>query len=101
MEFARSERAIMMSTAPGARSEVRSSTSDAQIPQHDKHHQACVSAANNLDKGTERENKPVEEIVEGKFGKNQTLFNNAAQQLQSQPFLEVDEGRRWRRQAVR
>ena len=46
---------------------------------HDKHHQAYVTAANNLAKGTEWENKPVEEVVKGTFGKNQTLFNNAAQ----------------------
>ena len=46
---------------------------------HDKHHQAYVTAANNLAKGTEWENKPVEEVVKGTFGKNQTLFNNAAE----------------------
>jgi Fe-Mn family superoxide dismutase len=37
---------------------------------HDKHHQAYVTAANNLAKGTEWENKPVEEVVKGTFGKN-------------------------------
>ena len=46
---------------------------------HDKHHQAYVTAGNNLAKGTEWENKPVEEVVKGTFGKNQPLFNNAAQ----------------------
>jgi superoxide dismutase, Fe-Mn family len=30
---------------------------------HDKHHQAYVTAANNVAKGTEWENKPVEEVV--------------------------------------
>jgi len=30
---------------------------------HDKHHQAYVTAGNNLAKGTEWENKPVEEVV--------------------------------------
>ena len=50
---------------------------------HDKHHQAYVTAANNLAKGTEWENKPVEEVVKGTFGKNQTLFNNAAQHYNS------------------
>ena len=38
---------------------------------HDKHHQAYVTAGNNLAKGTEWENKPVEEVLKGTFGKNQ------------------------------
>ena len=46
---------------------------------HDKHHQAYVTAANTLMKGTEFENKSVEEIVKGTFGKNAGLFNNAGQ----------------------
>jgi len=46
---------------------------------HDKHHQAYVTNANNLAKGTEWENKPVEEVVKGTFGNNPGLFNNAAQ----------------------
>ena len=46
---------------------------------HDKHHQAYVTNGNNLAKGTEWENKPVEEVVKGTFGKNAGLFNNAAQ----------------------
>src|SRR5690348_4324118 len=46
---------------------------------HDKHHQAYVTAGNNLAKGTEWENKSVEEIVKGTFGKNPGLFNNAGQ----------------------
>ena len=46
---------------------------------HDKHHQAYVTNGNNLLKGTEFENKSLEEIVKGSFGKNQPLFNNAAQ----------------------
>ena len=46
---------------------------------HDKHHQAYVNTGNNLAKGTEWENKPVEEVVKGTFGKNPGLFNNAAQ----------------------
>src|ERR1700720_548435 len=46
---------------------------------HDKHHAAYVNNGNNLAKGTEWENKPVEEVVKGTFGKNQGLFNNAAQ----------------------
>src|SRR3984885_12937903 len=53
---------------------------------HDKHHQAYVTAANNLAKGTEWENKPVEEVVKGPFGKNQTLFNNAAQHYNHSHF---------------
>src|ERR1700723_2688550 len=46
---------------------------------HDKHHQAYMTAGNNLAKGTEWENKPLEEVVKGTFGKNQGLFNNAGQ----------------------
>jgi len=53
---------------------------------HDKHHQAYVTAANNLAKGTEWENKPVEEVVKGTFGKNQTLFNNVAQHYNHSHF---------------
>ena len=53
---------------------------------HDKHHQAYVTAANNLAKGTEWENKSVEEVVKGTFGKNQTLFNNAAQHYNHSHF---------------
>ena len=53
---------------------------------HDKHHQAYVTAANNLAKGTEWENKLVEEVVKGTFGKNQTLFNNAAQHYNHSHF---------------
>ncbi len=46
---------------------------------HDKHHQAYVTNGNNLLKGTEFEDKSVEEVVKGAFGKNQGLFNNAGQ----------------------
>ena len=46
---------------------------------HDKHHNAYVTAGNNLMKGTEFEGKSVEEVVKGSFGKNQALFNNAGQ----------------------
>ena len=46
---------------------------------HDKHHQAYVTNGNNLAKGTEWENKPLEEVVKGTFGKNPGLFNNAGQ----------------------
>ena len=46
---------------------------------HDKHHQAYVTTANNLMKGTEFEGKSVEEVVKGSYGKNQALFNNAGQ----------------------
>ena len=38
-----------------------------------------MTNGNNLAKGTEWENKPVEEVVIGTFGKNPGLFNNAAQ----------------------
>jgi hypothetical protein len=46
---------------------------------HDKHHLAYVNNGNNLLKGTEWENKSLEEIVKGSFGKNPPLFNNAGQ----------------------
>ena len=43
---------------------------------HDKHHQAYVTNTNNLIKGTELEDAPLEEIVKKSSG---GLFNNAAQ----------------------
>ena len=46
---------------------------------HDKHHLAYVNNGNNLLKGTEWENKSLEEIVKGAHGKNAGLFNNAGQ----------------------
>ena len=46
---------------------------------HDKHHAAYVNTGNNLLKGTEWENKSLEEVVKGSFGKNAPLFNNAGQ----------------------
>jgi superoxide dismutase, Fe-Mn family len=46
---------------------------------HDKHHQAYVTAGNNLLKDSGLEGKSLEEIVKGSFGKNAPLFNNAGQ----------------------
>jgi len=46
---------------------------------HDKHHNAYVTTGNTLLKGTDLENKSIEEIVVASFGKNQALFNNAGQ----------------------
>jgi Fe-Mn family superoxide dismutase len=46
---------------------------------HDKHHQAYVDTGNKLLKGSEWENKSLEEIVTGSHNKNVALFNNAAQ----------------------
>jgi superoxide dismutase, Fe-Mn family len=46
---------------------------------HDKHHLAYVNNGNNLLKGTEWENKSLEEVVKGSHGKNAGLFNNAGQ----------------------
>src|ERR1700751_2960885 len=46
---------------------------------HDKHHQAYVTAGNNLLKGTERDGKPLEEVVKGSFGQNAVLFTNSGQ----------------------
>ena len=46
---------------------------------HDKHHQAYVTAGNNLLKDSGLEGKSLEDIVKGSFGKNAPLFNNAGQ----------------------
>ena len=46
---------------------------------HDKHHLAYVTNGNNLLKGTEWENKSLEDVVKGSFGKNPAVFNNAGQ----------------------
>ena len=46
---------------------------------HDKHHQAYVTNANNLMKGTEFDAQSVEDVVKNSFGKNPGLFNNAGQ----------------------
>ena len=53
---------------------------------HDKHHQAYVTNGNNLLKGTEWEDKSLEEIVKGSFGKNAGLFNNAGQHYNHMHF---------------
>jgi Fe-Mn family superoxide dismutase len=46
---------------------------------HDKHHQAYVTAANNLVKEAGLEAKSLEQVVLESHGKNVPLFNNAAQ----------------------
>ena len=46
---------------------------------HDIHHKAYVDNGNKLLAGTEWENKSLEDIVKGSFGKNAGLFNNAGQ----------------------
>ncbi len=46
---------------------------------HDKHHLAYVNTGNTLLKDSGLEGKSLEEIVQGSFGKNQGLFNNAGQ----------------------
>jgi Fe-Mn family superoxide dismutase len=46
---------------------------------HDKHHQAYVTAANNLIKDSGLEGKSLEEVIVASHGKNAPLFNNAAQ----------------------
>lgn len=53
---------------------------------HDKHHKAYVDTANKLLTGTEWEGKPLEEVVKGSFGKNASLFNNAAQHFNHTHF---------------
>ncbi len=46
---------------------------------HGKHHNAYVVNLNNLAKGTEFENKTLEEVVIASEGKNPGIFNNSAQ----------------------
>ena len=53
---------------------------------HDKHHLAYVNNGNNLLKGTEWENKSLEDVVKGSFGKNAGLFNNAGQHYNHMHF---------------
>jgi Fe-Mn family superoxide dismutase len=53
---------------------------------HDKHHQAYVTNGNNLLKGSGLEDKGLEDVVKGSFGKNAGLFNNAAQHYNHMHF---------------
>jgi Fe-Mn family superoxide dismutase len=53
---------------------------------HDKHHQAYVTNGNNLLKGSGLEDKSLEEVVKGAFGKNAGLFNNAGQHYNHNHF---------------
>ncbi len=46
---------------------------------HDKHHQAYVTNANNLIKGTGLEGKSLEDVVRQSYSKNAGLFNNVGQ----------------------
>ena len=46
---------------------------------HDKHHARYVDVTNQLIAGSEYEGKDVITILRGAYGKNQALFNNAAQ----------------------
>jgi superoxide dismutase, Fe-Mn family len=46
---------------------------------HDKHHLAYVNNGNNLMKGTEFENRPLEDVVKSSYFGNPGLFNNAGQ----------------------
>ncbi len=46
---------------------------------HGKHHNAYVVNLNNLVKGTEFENKSLEEVIVASEGKNPGVFNNSAQ----------------------
>ncbi|HUF44901.1 MAG TPA: superoxide dismutase [Aestuariivirgaceae bacterium] len=46
---------------------------------HDKHHQAYVTAGNNLLKDSGLAGKSLSKIVKASFGKNSPLFNNAGQ----------------------
>ncbi|HXI88057.1 MAG TPA: superoxide dismutase [Parvularculaceae bacterium] len=46
---------------------------------HGKHHKAYVDKTNDLIKGKKLDSEPIEEIVRAAHGKDQALFNNAAQ----------------------
>ena len=68
---------------------------------HDKHHQAYVTNGNNLAKGTEWENKPVEEVRQGHVRQEPGALQQCRPALQPHSFLEMDEEGRRRRQAAR
>lgn len=53
---------------------------------HDKHHQAYVTTANNLMKGSDLDGKSVEDVVRASYGANQALFNNAGQHYNHSHF---------------
>lgn len=53
---------------------------------HDKHHQAYVDTGNKLLEDSDLKGKSIEEIVKGSHGKNQPLFNNAAQHYNHMHF---------------
>jgi superoxide dismutase len=44
---------------------------------HDKHHKAYVDNGNKLLEGSGLENKSLEDVVKGSFGKNAGLFNKS------------------------
>ena len=54
---------------------------------HDKHHQAYVTAGNNLLKDSGLEGKSLEEVVKESYGKNAGLFNNAGVGEAARPGL--------------
>ena len=58
---------------------------------HDKHHQAYVTALNNLTKDTPLADKPLEEIVKATYGdaSKQTIFNNAGQHWNHNLFWRI------------
>src|SRR3954462_2889308 len=58
---------------------------------HDKHHQAYVTALNNLVKDTPLADKSLEEIVKATYGdaSKQTIFNNAGQHSYHIRFWQV------------
>ena len=53
---------------------------------HDKHHQAYVTNANNLIKGTGLEGKRLEDVVRQSYAKNAGLFNNVGQHYNHHHF---------------
>jgi len=46
---------------------------------HDKHHQAYVTAGNNLLEASDLKGKSLEDVIKASYGTNQPLFNNAGQ----------------------
>jgi superoxide dismutase len=68
---------------------------------HDKHHLAYVNNCNDLAKGTEWENKPVEEVVKGTVRQETGTVQQCRTTLQPHSLLEMDEAGRWRRQDPR
>ncbi|MEZ5895573.1 MAG: superoxide dismutase [Parvularculaceae bacterium] len=72
--------AITLPDLPYARTALAPHVSEETLNFHyGKHHKAYVDKTNELIAGSDLEKAPLEEIVKAAAGKNQGLFNNAAQ----------------------